>query len=241
MISFDRVSKYYNHTAALIDFTYQFRERAITTIVGRSGSGKSTLLQLINGLERPTRGQVCVFNRPIDYSQLPALRRRLGYAVQGTGLFPHLTVEKNISLPAKLAGWPADKINSRMTELMHLVGLSEKLCKRYPHELSGGQQQRVGLCRAIMLDPEIFLLDEPFGALDPITRNEIHAEFLRLQEIKPRTIVLVTHDMREAAKLSDDILILEQGKLVQKGSRQDILEHPATPFVQSLIHEQLEL
>src|ERR1700691_3289864 len=187
------VSKTYGKEAALRDVTVEFGDGVTTALAGPSGSGKSTLLQLINGLVRPSTGTVYVFGKPIDYGRLPELRRQIGYAVQGTGLFPHLNVEKNITLLARLIGWGTDRIRGRAEELMSLVGLSWNYAVRFPHELSGGQQQRVGLCRAMMLNPPIFLLDEPFGALDPVTRREIHQEFLRLQASEPRTMVLVTH------------------------------------------------
>src|SRR5260370_1875453 len=144
-----------------------------TAVVGPSGSGKSTLLQLINGLVRPSSGTVHVHGKPIDYDRLPELRRQIGYAVQGTGLFPHLTVERNITLLARLGGWEAERISARAQELMERIGLPWTFATRYPHELSGGQQQRVGLCRSLKLRPPRFLLSEPFDALDPITHSRI--------------------------------------------------------------------
>jgi len=240
-IRFEAVTKKYKTTIALRDFSFLFPEKSITVIIGRSGSGKSTILQLINGLERPTKGKVLAFDQPIDYDNLAFYRRKFGYAVQGTGLFPHLTVAKNIGLPAKLMNWPKQRIDARTRELMTIVELATELKSRYPYQLSGGQQQRVGLCRAMMLDPAIFLFDEPFGALDPITRTEIHKELLRIQKLSPRTIILVTHDMREAVKLADQILILEQGSLVQAGTKNDIISNPESPFVDDLIHSQLEI
>jgi osmoprotectant transport system ATP-binding protein len=239
-IVFDHVYKSYDNEEALHDIHLDFPENLTTAVVGPSGSGKSTLLQLINGLERPSRGQVSVFAGTIDYTQLPRLRRRIGYAVQGTGLFPHLTVEENISLLAVLEKWGPAKIRQRCEELMNLVSLPLSFAKRYPHQLSGGQQQRVGLCRAMMLDPKIFLLDEPFGALDPITRNEINQEFLHLQQYQPRTIVLVTHDLKEALKLAQQIVILNKGMIEQMGSGEQLLQNPATEFVTNFFKSQLE-
>jgi osmoprotectant transport system ATP-binding protein len=197
-------------------------------------------LQLINGLVRPTEGTVHVFGRPIDYGRLPELRRRIGYAVQGTGLFPHLTVERNITLLARLVGWDTDRIRGRAQELLSLVGLSWDHANRYPHELSGGQQQRVGLCRAMMLNPPIFLLDEPFGALDPVTRQEIHQEFLRLQASEPRTMILVTHDLREAIKLAQRLLVLDHGHIVQHGPCEEIVHTPTDEFVGAFFRSQLD-
>jgi osmoprotectant transport system ATP-binding protein len=165
---------------------------------------------------------------------------RLGYAVQGTGLFPHLTVEANITLLARLNKWDAERIKARTEELMELVNLPLSYVQRYPHELSGGEQQRVGLCRAMILNPQVFLLDEPFGALDPITRNEIQREFLHLQRSEARTIILVTHDLREALKLAQRLVILDQGRLVQHGTCAEILENPANGFIRSFFQSQLE-
>jgi osmoprotectant transport system ATP-binding protein len=205
-----------------------------------SGSGKSTLLQLINGLVQPSQGLVSVFGKAIDYRRLPELRRQIGYAVQGTGLFPHLTVEDNITLLARLAGWDRARIQARAVELMQLVGLPLAYRRRYPHELSGGQQQRVGLCRAMVLNPRIFLLDEPFGALDPITRKDIHREFLRLQALEARTIVLVTHDLSEALKLAQRLMVLDRGCLVQHGTCEEVLRAPATEHVRTFFQSQLD-
>ncbi|MFQ5839934.1 MAG: ATP-binding cassette domain-containing protein [Candidatus Methylomirabilales bacterium] len=234
------VSKFYGDERALEDVDLVFADAVTTAVVGPSGSGKSTLLQVINGLVRPDRGRVLVFAEAIDYSRLPALRLRIGYAVQGTGLFPHLTVLENITLLGKLVQWDPDRIAARAKELMGLVNLPLSYAERYPHELSGGQQQRVGLCRAMLLNPALVLLDEPFGALDPITRNEIHREFLQLQQTEPRTVVLVTHDLREALKLAQRMAILDRGRLVQAGTCEEILQHPVNEFVQSFLRSQLD-
>jgi osmoprotectant transport system ATP-binding protein len=239
-IVLDDVSKSYGKEEALHAVHIEFADGMTTAVVGTSGSGKSTLLQIINGLERPSAGTVQVFGKPIDYGRLPELRRQIGYAVQGTGLFPHLTVEKNITLLARLVGWTVDRSQARALELMKLVGLPWDYAARHPFELSGGQQQRVGLCRAMMLSPPIFLLDEPFGALDPVTRQEIHQEFLRLQSSEPRTIVLVTHDLREALKLAQRLAVLDHGRIVQHGPCEEIVNAPTTPFVQTFFRSQLE-
>ena len=234
------VSKTYGKEAALHDVTVAFEDGVTTAVVGPSGSGKSTLLQLINGLVRPSSGTIQVFGKPIDYNRLPQLRRQIGYAVQGTGLFPHLTVEKNITLLARLVGWNAERIRKRAQELVERVGLPWNFAARYPHELSGGQQQRVGLCRAMMLQPPLFLLDEPFGALDPVTRNEIQEEFLRLQRSEPRTMVLVTHDLREAMRLAQRLIVLEHGRIAQHGTGEEIVNSPANEFVRNFFQTQLK-
>ncbi len=239
-ILFEHVSKSYGPEPALRDVDLAFTDGATTALIGPSGSGKSTLLQLINGLERPTSGTVHVFGKPIDYRRLPELRRQIGYAVQGTGLFPHLTVAANIDLVARLEGWDRERCTARAGELMDRVGLPRDFGRRYPHELSGGQQQRVGLCRAMMLNPPVFLLDEPFGALDPVTRGDIHEEFLRLQASEPRTIVLVTHDLREAMKLAQYLVILGGGRVVQHGPCAEVVRQPADEFVRNFFRAQLE-
>jgi osmoprotectant transport system ATP-binding protein len=239
-IFFQDVSKAYGKEAALHDVTIAFVDGVTTAVVGPSGSGKSTLLQLINGLVRPSSGSVQVFGKPIDYDRLPQLRRQIGYAVQGTGLFPHLTVERNITLLARLVGWDAERIRTRAKDLLKRVGLPWAFATRYPHQLSGGQQQRVGLCRAMMLQPPLFLLDEPFGALDPVTRNDIQQEFLRLQQAEPRTIVLVTHDLREALRLAQRLIVLERGRVAQHESGEAILNAPADEFVRNFFQTQLK-
>lgn len=233
------VSKHYGEHCALDGVSLSLTDKSMTAVVGQSGSGKSTLLQLINGLVHPSGGHIEVFGRAIDYHHLPKLRRQIGYAVQGTGLFPHLTAWENITLLARLSGWRKKETDDRGRTLMELVGLPSHLAPRYPYQLSGGQQQRVGLCRAMMLDPKIFLLDEPFGALDPVTRDDIQREFLHLQATVPRTIVFVTHDLREAKRLAQEIIVLDKGKVVQRGGYDEILEHPKTEFVREFFRSQL--
>jgi osmoprotectant transport system ATP-binding protein len=235
-----KTSKHYGSEVALDGVDVAFEDDVTTAIVGPSGSGKSTMLQLINGLARPDAGRVDVFGAPIDYGNLVALRLRIGYAVQGGGLFPHMNVWDNMTLLARLHKWTRDDIHERAGALMKLVGLTASLRTRYPHELSGGQQQRVGLCRAMMLNPKIFLLDEPFGAVDTITRGEIHEEFLHLQASEARTIVLVTHDLKEALKLARRLVVLERGRLVQHDTCEAVLERPATGFVRELFRAQID-
>jgi osmoprotectant transport system ATP-binding protein len=205
----------YAGTPVLRDVSVSFPARSLVALVGRSGSGKSTLLRSINGLVRPTRGRVEVLGEPLDYSELPALRRRIGYAVQGTGLFPHLTVRDNIALAARLDRWEPARIDARLEHVMALVQLDPDWLARFPHELSGGQQQRAGLARAMFMDPPLLLLDEPFAALDPLTRLDVHEQLLALQAAEPRCIVMVTHDMREALKLADRVVVLEEGRVLE--------------------------
>ncbi len=211
----------------LVDVRLSLPSTQITAIVGESGSGKSTLLQHINALIRPDDGRVLVFGRPIDYDDAVALRRRVGYAVQSIALFPHLTVRNNVSLLARLENWPEERTETRIERLLSLMELDTGVLDRYPHELSGGQQQRVGLCRAMMLEPPLLLLDESFSGVDPITRQSIHEEFLRLQQEEPRTVVLVTHDMREAEILSEFLVDLLDGEVRQAAPTAEVIESPA--------------
>jgi osmoprotectant transport system ATP-binding protein len=214
--------KAYAGVAALAGVSFSFPDSGITAIIGRSGSGKSSLLKMINGLSRPDSGRVEVFGRPVDYSELPELRRRIGYLVQGSGLFPHMTVHQNVCLLAELVDWDEQAQQQRYCQLLEMVQLDQSMDSRYPHELSGGQQQRVALCRAMMLNPPLLLLDEPFAALDPLTRLDVHEQLLQLQSLEPRTVILVTHDMREALKLADTILVMEHGVLVANFARQEL-------------------
>ncbi len=238
-IEFTSVTHRYDASVALEGVSIAFTDDEVTAVVGRSGSGKSTLLQCINGLVRPAEGEVRVFGDAVDYDALVALRRRIGYAVQGVGLFPHMTVLQNITLLARVAGASESSMRARADELLALVELPVAYATRYPHELSGGEQQRVGLCRAMMLDPPVMLLDEPFGALDSITRSEVHGEFERVQAIAPRTVVLVTHDLREAVRIAQRLVVIEHGRVVQHDTIGAVLECPATEAVAGLIASQL--
>lgn len=182
--------------------------------LGRSGSGKTTTLKLINHLVVPTQGEVCVEGRPTTQWDLIRLRRGIGYVIQDAGLFPHFSVERNIGLVPTIEGWPAERVRQRVRDLLSLVGLDAGLAQRYPRELSGGQRQRVGVARALAADPPILLMDEPFGALDAITRAELQREFLALQRRLQKTVVFVTHDLREALLLGTRIALMETGRLV---------------------------
>jgi len=219
----------------LSNLSIEFADRKVTAIIGKSGSGKSTLLRMINGLLKPTSGIINIFNSPINYSNLHTLRKKIGYAIQGLGLFPHLTVEKNILLPGKAHLTKNEINNDTLIRLLDLVSLPKHLIKKYPYELSGGEQQRVGICRALFLDPPILLMDEPFGSLDPLTRFDIHNEFIKLQKTAPRTVLIVTHDMREAKKLANEILVIDNGMIQQFGITKEIFENPATEIVKELL------
>jgi osmoprotectant transport system ATP-binding protein len=183
-------------------------------LLGRSGSGKTTTLKLINRLLEPTEGEIKVEDRSLHQWDVIRLRRMIGYVIQEIGLFPHFTIAKNIGLVPQIENWPAEKIKKRVEELMHLVGLDPNIADRYPRQLSGGQRQRVGVARALAADPPILLMDEPFGALDPITRAELQKEFAALQKRLQKTVVFVTHDLREALLLGTRIALIEDGRLV---------------------------
>lgn len=231
-IEFENINKSYQQQSVVKDVSLSLPSGKTTAVVGESGSGKSTLMQIANGLVLPDSGQIRIDDQSLDYQNLPAVRRGMGYAVQGAGLFPHLTIQQNVTLVAMMAGWSKERIATRYRLLLEFFGLDNELSDRYPHSLSGGQQQRVGLCRAMMLEPPLLLLDEPFSALDPITRASIHKEMLRLKDV---SILLVTHDMTEAARLAEYLVILKEGQVVQQGSVVHIKNEPANEYVSLLL------
>lgn len=235
IIELQAVTKRYAESIVLDDLSLSIPPRSITGVIGESGSGKSTLLQLVNGLVLPDSGTVNVFGKPLPSDDLARFRRRVGYAVQGTGLFPHLRIAQNIELLGALERWSPAEIDARTAELMRLMGLSPELKLRYPYQLSGGQQQRVGICRAMFLRPEILLLDEPFSGVDPLTRRDIHARFLELLAAEPATVVLVTHDIAEARRLASELVIVHDGRLIQTGETEEVMRNPATKHVALLV------
>lgn len=233
------ITKYYNNVKVLDNINISIPENKITAIIGRSGSGKSTILKLINGLVKPSEGEIIIFGEEINYNSLNKLRLDIGYSVQGTALFPHMTVFENISLLARLNSRSKGEIDIRLKTLIKLVDISEDYLSKYPYQLSGGEQQRVGLCRAMMLNPKLFLLDEAFGALDPTTKSEIHKELIKIQKAEPRTIVMVTHDLQEAFKLADQIIIIEKGIIQQTGNKEEI-RNSSVEFVNYFVRSQFE-
>jgi len=228
LIQFKNVSHYYGGVPAVKDLSFEIEDKKITAIIGKSGSGKSTLLQIINGLIKPTGGSVEIFGSPIDYGNIYKTRLKIGYSVQGTGLFPHMTIYNNIAILGKITNGSKHDIERRIDTLMSFVNLPPSFKTKYPYQLSGGEQQRVGICRAMLLDPPVFLLDEAFAALDPETKSEIHTELLAMQKAEPRTIVIVTHDLNEAVKLADNIMFMQSGEIKQYGSKKDVLNNPAS-------------
>ncbi len=238
-VAFDGVSKRYGSTEVLRHVTLGFPAGVTSAIVGASGSGKTTLLRLINGLEQVDGGSLRVNNAPLP-RDLTTFRRSMGYAVQGAGLLPHLSVMNNLTLVARLNGQPAAECNLRAQHLLQQMHLPDTLWARYPGQLSGGQQQRVGLCRALMLEPTLLLLDEPFSAVDPITRLELHEHFLELNSQNDAiSTIMVTHDIREAVKLADYLVILAAGEVAQSGPIKQVIESPNNQYVAKLLAEQL--
>jgi len=225
VIEFSNVSYLLSDSRELIhklDLTIYRGETLV--LLGRSGSGKTTTLKLINNLLVPTEGDLRVDGRATRDWDVIRLRRMIGYVIQETGLFPHFTVARNIGLVPSIEDWPAGKIQTRVQEMLHLVGLDAQLAARYPRELSGGQRQRVGVARALAADPPILLMDEPFGALDPVTRAELQHEFIALQKRLQKTVVFVTHDLREALLLGTRIALMEEGKLVTTVTPKEFLQ-----------------
>jgi osmoprotectant transport system ATP-binding protein len=236
MIEIEGITKRYDATTVVDDVSMVVEPRTVCVIVGTSGSGKTTLLRMINRLVEPTAGVIKLDGA--DNRSLPGyeLRRSIGYAIQGHGLFPHRTVAQNIATVPVLLGWDKARIKARVDELMTLYQLDpEAFGPRYPHELSGGQQQRVGVARALAAEPNVLLMDEPFGALDPIIRNKAQEDLLAIQKRFGTTIILVTHDMEEAVHMGDKIAVMDAGKLVQYARPAEILAKPASAFVETLV------
>ena len=242
MISLTEVSKSYDNglSYAVKDVSFKVPEGRILVLLGTSGCGKTTLLKLINRLIEPTSGSIFLNGEDVLGQNPVSLRRKIGYVFQGIGLFPHLTISENIVIVPKLLGWPHEKRKEKAGELMRLVHLDPQTYgDRFPNELSGGQQQRVGVARALATDPSVLLMDEPFGALDAVTRDSLQEELKRLNEKLGKTILFVTHDVLEAFTLGDQIAIFHQGSLEQIGTPNQIFKDPATDFVKKLVHKPI--
>tara|TARA_R110000751_G_scaffold95381_5_gene186415 strand:- start:11950 stop:12885 length:936 start_codon:yes stop_codon:yes gene_type:complete len=236
MIEIDRITRLYNGVPAVDGVTMTIETGTVTVIVGTSGSGKTTLLRMINRLEEPSSGEVRINGESTLAIKPHILRRRIGYAIQGHGLFPHHTVARNIGAVPELLNWSADKISARVDELLRLFSMEpETFRNRYPGELSGGQQQRVGVARALASRPYLLLMDEPFGALDPVIRTRAQDDLRRIQKQLGSTIILVTHDMEEAIRLADRVVVMDSGQLVQHGTPAEIITRPATEFVADMV------
>jgi osmoprotectant transport system ATP-binding protein len=235
MIELRNVTKRYGTATVVDDVSMTVRKGSITVIVGTSGSGKSTLMRMVNRLVPMSGGQILVGGKDVTTVPVTDLRRRIGYAIQGHGLFPHRTVAQNIATVPQLLGWDKPRTDRRVEELLSLFRLDAKtFAGKYPHQLSGGQQQRVGVARALAAEPEVLLMDEPFGALDPVIRGKAQDDLLAIQKQFRTTIILVTHDMDEAFHLGDLIAVMSEGRLLQCATPEKILTEPADPFVEQL-------
>jgi len=243
LIRFEHVRKVFDGdypVFAVDGVDLEVAEGETVCLIGTSGSGKTTVLKMVNRLLEPSAGRVLVGGRDVRDVDVIRLRRAMGYVIQRGGLFPHLDVARNVGLLCELEGWRRERVERRVAELLELVGLPPaEYARRRPRELSGGQQQRVGIARALALDPGVVLMDEPFGALDPITRAQLHEEFLRLEEKVRKTVLLVTHDLAEAFELGDRIALMDGGRLVQVGTAADFRERPASSFVSDFVGRHL--
>jgi osmoprotectant transport system ATP-binding protein len=237
VIRLEQLTKRFGDTVAVDHLDLEVPEGELCVLVGPSGCGKTTTMKMINRLVEPTSGRILLDDDDVTHADPVELRRRIGYVIQQVGLFPHLTIAENVATVPKLLGWDKRRTKARVGELLELVGLPPRtFAKRYPSQLSGGQQQRVGVARALGADPPVLLMDEPFGAIDPITRGRLQEEFLRLQRAVRKTVVFVTHDIEEAVHLGDRIAILEEGGvLAQYDTPAVILGEPATPFVADFV------
>ena len=235
IITFTNVSKRYGDTVVLSEIELEIPNEQTTVIVGQSGSGKTTLLRMVNGLIKPDSGRLEVFGDLVPEENIENFRRKIGYAVQGAGLFPHVSVKENIVLIARLEGWSSQDLDERFEMLMYQMELPLDLSDRIPNELSGGQQQRVGLCRALMLKPKLLLLDEPFSAVDPLTRLELYEVVEKLISNEAVSIVMVSHDLGEAKRLGDRMVVLQNGIILQNDLISNVIGNPATPYVERLV------
>lgn len=246
MIELENVSKVFKgpqgkEIAAVKRLSLVVRKGETVCLLGTSGSGKTTAIKMINRLIEPSSGQIRIDGCNIESMDVITLRRKIGYVIQSGGLFPHMTVARNIGLLCEIEKWPREKIKQRVAELLDLVNLPyADFADRYPAELSGGQRQRVGVARALALDPAYILMDEPFGALDPITRTQLHHEFQQLESKVKKTIILVTHDLAEAFKLGDRIGLMNEGQLIQVGSEDEFRSRPANQFVSDFLQGHLK-
>ena len=235
-IVFKNITKSYGEKNILKDFSLKIKKGEFLTIIGSSGCGKTTVLKMINGLIKPNKGNVFVDGKDISKINLIDMRRKIGYVIQGVGLFPHMKIKNNISYTLNLEKKEnKEEILSKVKKLVKIVGLDEEIINRYPNELSGGQRQRVGIARALVGEPDIILMDEPFGAVDEITRKLLQDEIYKIYKEYNVTIVFITHDIREALKLGTRVIVMDNGEIVQSGTPKEIKENPKTEFVRNLI------
>ncbi|WP_116475480.1 ABC transporter ATP-binding protein [Zobellella maritima] len=236
MIEVKNLCKRFDNQAAVNNLSFRVESGQFCMLVGTSGCGKSTTLRMVNRLIEPSSGQILINDQDVISLPPEQLRRRIGYAIQGVGLFPHKTIYQNIATVPRLLGWHNRKIRDRVEELLTLFQLDvDTFSGKYPHQLSGGEQQRVGVARALAAKPELLLMDEPFGALDPLTRERLQDELLRVQKLLGITIIMVTHDLEEAVKMADVIAVMDKGEILQMDSPEALLRHPREGFVQHLV------
>ena len=238
MIKVDNITKTFGAFTAVDHVSFTVQEGENLVLLGRSGCGKTTLLKMINRLIEPSSGEIYIDGDNIYNRQPEELRKKIGYVFQNTGLFPHYTIAENIGIVPRLLGWDKQKIQQRTVSLMEKLHLPGEYLSYYPQQLSGGQQQRVGLARALAADPPVLLMDEPFGALDPITRASVKKDFKELDELKSKTIVLVTHDVQEAFELGHRICLMDKGKIIQAGRPEDLLFRPSADYVRDFFEDQ---
>lgn len=239
MIVVKNITRTFGGHKAVDNLSFTVKDGENIVFLGTSGSGKTTLLKMINRLLEPDSGEILIGGRRIIDQRPEDLRRNIGYVFQNNGLFPHYTIAENIAIVPRLLGWDAGRIAQRVTALMEKLRLSPaQYLSAYPHELSGGQQQRVGIARALAANPPVLLMDEPFGALDPITRASVKKDFKELDELRAKTIILVTHDVQEAFELADRIFLMDSGRVIQEGTPEDLLFRPATEYVRNFFEDQ---
>lgn len=238
MIKVEQLSKHFGTIKAVDNISLEVKEHENLILLGTSGCGKTTTLKMINRLIEPTSGQIFIGDKNVLEQPPELLRRGIGYVLQNNGLFPHYTVAENIAVVPQLLKWDKKRTDKRIAELLEKLHLSKDYLHAYPAELSGGQQQRIGLARALVADPAVLLMDEPFGALDNVTRSSIHKEFKALDELKRKTIIMVTHDVQEAFELGDHICLMNKGKIVQDGTPHELLFSPVNQFVKDFLKEQ---
>jgi osmoprotectant transport system ATP-binding protein len=232
------VSKSFAGTQVVQPTTLRLEPGQTTVLIGPSGCGKSTLLRIMIGLIEPDQGQVLFDGQPVTPANIMHVRRKIGYVIQDGGLFPHLSARDNVGLLARYLGWEKPRVNTRVAELAELTRLPHEALNRYPAQLSGGQRQRLGIMRALVLDPEVVLLDEPMGALDPLVRFDLQEDLRKIFKSLKKTVVMVTHDMGEAGFFGDRVLLLGGGRIVQEGSLDDLIDNPADDFVQRFVSAQ---
>jgi osmoprotectant transport system ATP-binding protein len=237
MVELVNITKLYHKKPVVNNVSLFVPKGQTLVLLGKSGSGKTTLLKMMNRLIEPDEGSIFIDGKPIANGPLEELRRNIGYVIQAIGLFPHWTVAQNIATVPTLMDWPKDKISSRVSELLDHMGLPQQFASRYPHELSGGQQQRIGVARALAAKPSLLLMDEPFGALDPVIRKEIQSDFQHLSIFKEVTKIVVTHDVREAFYLGDEVALIDEGKVIEKATPRNLLFNSTSKLVRSFIGE----